>query len=151
MKKLLPILIMSSLLLALVTGCTPNTPVKPSPVPTHSAAPTAVLTPAPTMSAEPTVAPSGSPSAGADEISGFVAGTVVDPKDVPDIVAAINKKYPKAEITSITHALYKDMQVYHITMTGTDDGTTQVYVRPNGTILPYEDNGGAQASASPKA
>lgn len=31
MKKLLPILIMSSLLLALVTGCTPNTPRKALP------------------------------------------------------------------------------------------------------------------------
>ena len=155
MKKFIPFMMALLLIAATMMGCGMMGNVKPTPSP--SIKPSANPTVNPTASPLATKSPVGTDGGGTGalgEIPNFMEGSVVDAEDVPEIVKAIEAKYAGASIQSITHETYLENQVYHIVLNGAADGTTQVYVQPDGTIIPYEngtqtDSGSSTETAKP--
>lgn len=116
---------------------TPDTSIMPNTSP--SASPMSTMDGA-ASSASPD--PSGSPGG----ISGFIEGSIVDPEDVPELLAAIEEEYPGATIESITHATYEGEQAYRVTIKLSDGKSSEVYVRSNYEIISEN-----APSASPKS
>ncbi|MBE5784432.1 MAG: hypothetical protein E7330_01385 [Clostridiales bacterium] len=119
--------------------------------PTPTAKPNNTVTPSPTAAATPDTAPSPTANMGAnttddpgilegaaDTIEGFVEGAVVEIAELPEKVsAAIKDKYPDATVKGATYATYMNGQMYKLTLDGAKDGTTDVYARADGTLVPY--------------
>ncbi len=136
---------------AFVTGCAPKN-AKPMGTPAPTSAPTERATeratdaPSPEASAsagaEVSVSPSAgaSETAGADEISGFMEGGIVDPEDVPDVakIFADGAEYAGSEIQSITYKLHEGRQTYYVVLQGTG-GERRYYVFPDMSVIPAEE------------
>ena len=152
MKRKLTIALVTVLLAIMLvwsTGCgkgnvaaspspalTPVTTPKLSPMVTQSAAP--AVSPAGSPGMSPGTSPAGSPGG---TIEGFVEGGQVDPAKVPDVVKAVEKKYPDTTIKTITYALYNTEQVYQVELEGKNANMEKVYVRADGTIVENAANG----------
>jgi len=76
-------------------------------------------------------------------IEGFEHGKQVLESDVPQVMDAIEGKYPGAKVTGISMAEHEGKQVYHVTVEGAGD-TTEVYVDPHGSIMPFVAGTGAE-------
>ena len=148
MKRKLTIALVTALLaitLVWSTGCgNGNVAASPSPALTPVTSPK--LSPMVTQSPAPDLSPAGSPGtspAGSPggTIEGFVEGGEVDPTKVPDVVAAVEDKYPDATIKTITYALYNAEQVYQVALEGNNTSAQKVYVRADGTIVENAANG----------
>ncbi|MBQ3551868.1 MAG: PepSY domain-containing protein [Clostridia bacterium] len=153
------------LLFALVTGlmffaagCDEGM-IGQSPSPSHSPQTTQNTTPdtATTPDTSPSASPMGTmdggtssaspdPSGSPGGISGFIEGSIVDPEDVPELLAAIEEEYPGATIESITHVTYEGEQAYKVSIKLSDGENSEVYVRSN-----YEIISGNAPSASPES
>lgn len=136
MKKTLALLCVALVLLAM-TACKNGYVASPSPKltvrPTNSpiAGATDVL---PSPSAElPT-----SPGPGGGTIEGFVEGGTVEVNALPSTVtAAVGKDYPGATITAASYATYMNEQMYLLTLSGAADKTEKIYVKADGTVVPF--------------
>lgn len=151
MKRKFSIALVTALLaitLVWSTGCG-NGNVAASPSPALTPVTTPMLSPmitqnVPETSAagspgmSPETSPAGSPGG---MIEGFVEGGQVDPTKVPDVVKAVENKYPGATIKAITYALYNTEQVYQVELEGQNANMDKVYVRADGTIVENATNG----------
>lgn len=122
--------------------------LRPSASPSVSASPAASASPdvsaSPDMSAGPMVSPGMSPGGsmspnttpGVDAtIDGFMEGKVIDPSEIPEITAVINREFPEHTIQSVTHEYYEGQQVYRIVLQGEGELSRVLFVYPNGSIL----------------
>lgn len=151
MKRKFTIALVTALLaitLVWSTGCG-NGNVAASPSPALTPVTTPMLTPMLTQNV-PETSPAGSPGTSPQTspagspggtIEGFVEGGEVDPAKVPDVVAAVENKYPDATIKTITYALYNTEQVYQVELEGNNTSMQKVYVRADGTIVENAANG----------
>lgn len=132
-------IMLAVLLACLCIGCSRT--AEPVPTPLTPAATADVIESMPSAAPDASAAvPDASPGMNGGAliggIAGFVEGKTVEQTDAPDVVNAIQKKYPNATIKSITYATHAGNQVYHVMMDGVAD-TTEVYVDANGQISPY--------------
>ena len=126
------------IMLAALAGCAgrlsaPNEKNKA----TESAVPSAKPTSAPTESSLPTDAlPSASPEGTGGVIEGFMEGKVVDPADVPDVVALLANEaaYKDMTVQSITYKLFEGRQAYYVVLMGEGEASHSVYVFADKTI-----------------
>lgn len=138
-----------SALLLLTAACgngdvSPTPAVKPSPTP--KAEKPAVQTPAVTPSPQ---AEQGA-AEGAATIEGFVEGAAVELKALPEkVTAALKERFPDATLKGATYATYMNGQMFRLTLEGAKDGTTDVYAKADGTLLPYEPD--ATPAGTPQA
>ena len=126
-------LVLAAFILLVFAGCDMNMPFSGS-----DTSPS----PAQTEPGRITVTPNFSPSNGineSDDVSGmvegirdFAEGTAVDLASVPEIVMAVQEKYPDVTITGISHAMHLDKQVYKVLFTDDNRTTHTVYVSPDG-------------------
>lgn len=87
-------------------------------------------------SAEPSHSPEANATAGfGGHIEGFVEGTVVDPEEIPEIVAALGREFPDYTVQSATYELLEGSEAYRITLQGNGELARMVYVFGDGTIL----------------
>ncbi len=129
----------------------PNNTVKPSP----TAAVTPAASPSPTANMSGTDDPNMIEDA-VNSIEGFVEGAVVEIAELPEkVMNAIKDKYPDATVKGATYATYMNGQMYKLTLDGAKDGTTDLYARADGTLVPYNPDatpaqtaGGAGGSGS---
>lgn len=137
MKKTLAMLCVALVLLAM-TACKGGNVASPSPKVTvkPAASPTVGVSPSAPMS--PDV--SGSPTTtGGGTIEGFKEGETVDVNALPsEITSAVNQAYSGATITAASYATYMNEQMYLLTLSGAADNTDKIYVKADGTIVPYE-------------
>ncbi|MCR5809510.1 MAG: hypothetical protein K6G56_08135 [Clostridiales bacterium] len=152
-KKLLPLLLALTVLLA--AGCSkkigePDNSAKPSASPKA----TAETSPSAMASESPMTSPSGSPEASpdaspdtspdasqeADAIPGFMEGEIVDPDDVPSLVALLaeHEGYRGMSIQSITYKLFEGRQAYYVILQGEGEASYPVYVFGDDTVVPAE-------------
>lgn len=138
MKKILAMLCAVLVLLAM-TACkgnivaspTPKVTVKPTTSPIAGTTTGAPLSPSPSAPTSPT-------TTGGDTIEGFKEGETVAVNALPSAVtAAVTEKYPGATIKSASYATYMDAQMYLLTLEGAADNTDKIYVKPDGSIVPY--------------
>lgn len=135
-----------------ITGCeakeepinSPSPSAAPTDKPTEK--PTEAVSPSPSVSPEASggadASPSASPSqsAGADEISGFIEGGIVDPDDVPDVTAIFSEgeEYAGDAIQSITYKLHEGRQTYYVVLQGAG-GERRFYVYSDLSVTSAED------------
>jgi len=138
MKKTIAMLLAVLVLMSL-TACksgnvaspSPMLTVKPAASPTLGAGTTAPTNPSPSAPASP-----GTP--GGDTIEGFKEGENIEVNALPSTVTeAVSKQYPGATIKSASYATYMDAQRYLITLSGAADNTEKIYVKADGSIVPY--------------
>ena len=141
MKKILPIAAALAAVVALA-GCSkritdPVGTAKPSlsPRTTETAGPSA----SPSAAATDTASPGNTAEASHEpgSITGFMEGGVVDPDDVPELVAALaeHEEYRDMSIQSITYKLYEERQAYYVVLQGEGEATHPVYVFADGSII----------------
>ena len=131
------------MMLAALAGCAgrlsaPNEKNKA----TESAVPSAKPTTAPTESSLPTetlpteTLPSASPEGTGGVIEGFMEGKVIDPADVPDVVALLANEaaYKDMTVQSITYKLFEGRQAYYVVLMGEGEASHSVYVFADKTI-----------------
>ena len=139
MKKTLALLCVALVLLAM-TACKNGYVASPSPKltvrPTNSpiAGATDVLpSPSPTAGLPASPGPTGGGT-----IEGFVEGGTVEVNALPSTVtAAVSKEYPGATIKSASYATHMNEQMYLLTLSGAADKTEKIYVKADGTIVPF--------------
>lgn len=68
-------------------------------------------------------------------IANFEEGTIVDIDSVPEVASAIKDKYGKVTITSVTHAMHLDKQVYEVKFSDKDGVTHTAYVSADGKTV----------------
>lgn len=150
MKKTLLISVIV-LVIALAVGCACAVQPSPSPSPGTAASPGLGTSPgigtspdtgiSPGLGTSPGMSPGTSPGngngtdTGEAGIPGFAAGTEIEIETVPDIKAAVDEKYPDANILSVVYAMYQDEQVYKVSLTQEDGQVLDVNVRPDGTFI----------------
>lgn len=136
------------------TGCARSGEGLISPTASPAASPTATAgaSPSPKSTEAPSAGPSAeaspsaettaeaSPSADAGDISGFMEGGIVDPDDVPQLTAWLERAggYDDARIQSVTYKLYEGRQAYYVVLNGADNAERRVYVFADGTVTPAE-------------
>ena len=150
-KGILPLTLAALLVLALA-ACSgkPGDPAK-TPSPTSSPRPTAAASASPEASAPPSpeASDSAGPSAeaslspGASERTGsvaglenFVEGSVVDPKDVPELTALLlaDERYRDMSIQSVTYRTFEERKAFYVVLQGDGEASHPVYVFEDGTI-----------------
>ena len=140
MKKTIAMLLAVLVLMSL-TACksgnvaspSPKVTVKPATSPTAGGAATnAPMSPSPSAPASPAT------TGGGDTIEGFKEGESIDVSALPgEVTSAVTEKYPGATITAAAYATYMDAQMYLLTLSGAADNTEKIYVKPDGSIVPY--------------
>jgi len=111
-----------------VASPSPKVTVKPATSPTGGAAP---VSPSPS-------APTSPATTGGDTIEGFKEGENIEVNALPaEVTSAVSEKYPGATITAASYATYMDAQMYLITLSGAADNTEKIYVKADGSIVPY--------------
>ena len=82
-----------------------------------------------------------SPATTGDEtIEGFVEGETVEVSALPsEVTAAVSKAYPGATISTAIYETYMGAQAYLLTLTGAADKTDKIYVKADGSIVPYNE------------
>ncbi|MEG1525528.1 MAG: hypothetical protein RR297_08515 [Clostridia bacterium] len=127
-------------MIASLSGCSCGATATPTPTPSlkpvATTAPMVETTPEVVISPEASKSPEAmaTPGASAGKIENFKEGTEVKAADVPEVKKAIEKKYEKAQIKTIKHAMQNGEQVYAVEIT-TGTTTETVYVSANGTIM----------------
>ncbi|MBQ3200991.1 MAG: hypothetical protein IJB22_03625 [Clostridia bacterium] len=140
-------MLLSALLCALLllTAACGNGKVPPTPTakPNTTAKPSPTLAPTPAASPSPSANVSGTDDPNTvgdalDTIEGFVEGAVVELAELPEkVMNAIKDKYPDATVKGASYATYMNGQMYKLTLEGAKDGTTDLYARADGTLVPY--------------
>lgn len=151
--KSIAVITIISMLVIMFTACSstkkptdsPKSTVKPTSSPLVSKAPTDTESPSADASISPneTADVSLSPNAttpsetdAAGDIDGFVEGTVIDEKDVPEnILTSIKNLFPNMEIQSITFATYQGYQAYKVTLQGDGELAKTCYVYSDSSIV----------------
>jgi hypothetical protein len=64
-----------------------------------------------------------------------MSGKVVDPSEIPEIAAALDREFPDHTIQSVTEELFDGSEVYRITLQGDGELARTVYVFADGSIL----------------
>ena len=97
--------------------------------------------PSPLMTDEASPSPAGSEDAGgtaeANAIPGFMEGSIVDPADVPELMAQLSEHadYKDMTVQSITYKLYEGRQAYYVVLQGEGEAAHPVYVFADGSII----------------
>ncbi|HWQ57480.1 MAG TPA: hypothetical protein VN540_00545 [Clostridia bacterium] len=140
MKKTLAMLLAVLVLFAL-TACKSGNVASPSPKITVKPTMTAgAATNAPASPSPSAPASSASPgtTGGGETIEGFKEGETVQVNALPSkVTSAVSEKYPGATITAASYATYMNAQTYLLTLSGAADKTDKIYVKPDGSIIPY--------------
>lgn len=140
MKKTVAILC-AVLVVFAMAACKGGNVATPVPTVTLKPATTAPVVGTPTgapLSPSPS-APTSPATTGGDTIEGFKEGETVAVNALPSAVtAAVTEKYPGATIKSASYATYMDAQMYLLTLEGAADNTDKIYVKSDGSIVPYE-------------
>jgi len=166
-KRILP-LMLAAVMAGTLAACaakleTPGGNASPtnSPRPSASPAPSAAASAEPSASPEASADPSGSPETSGDPsgspdasdgpmdspgntgdvtgmIEGFMEGVVVDPKDVPELIAMLAAKedYKDMSVQSITYKTFEGRQAYYVILQGEGEASHPVYVFADDTVTP---------------
>ena len=96
--------------------------------------------PSPLITEEGSPSPTGSEEAGgaaeADAIPGFMEGSIVDPEDVPELMAQLadHDDYKDMTVQSVTYKLYEGRQAYYVVLQGEGEATHPIYVFADGSV-----------------
>lgn len=140
MKKTLAVLCVALFLLA-GCACRNGNVASPSPILTvkPTTSPMAGATTALPLSPSPS-APLSPATTGGETIEGFVEGETVEVSALPsEVTAAVSKAYPGATISTAIYETYMGAQAYLLTLTGAADKTDKIYVKADGSIVPYNE------------
>ncbi len=154
-KFLLPLLLCAASAAMLACGCAANkqsaTPsARPSTAPNATqgtAMPTAGaavgITPGVTADVTAGADASAHPSQKADSITGFMEGGIVDPEDVPELIALLKNSTEYADMTvqSVTYKLFEGRQAYYVVLQGNGEASHPIYVFADDSIISAEMNG----------